>query len=169
MYLTLAKNLVRNLLNFVWSHFLTVETQHYSYLLKSKQNSNFCLWLCFLPKIFSVHNHLGDIEVQNKNKILKIWVQEVKNWFLTPSSTCTIIIFWPEKMKRFILNKTKTVYQKNKYKVKIKELISKAAIKYFMTVKETHSKLNDVSYSELKVQPYLVSNMLNNEKRKSFI
>ena len=57
-------------------------------------------------------------------------------------------------------------HQKNKYKGKIKEFIRKTAIKYFMTVKETHSKLNDVSYSELKVQPYLVSNMLNNEQKE---
>ena len=38
-----------------------------------------------------------------------------------------------------------------------------------MTVKETHSKLNDLSYSKVKVQPYLVSNMLINEQKNSFI
>ena len=34
----------------MWGHYLTGDTQRYYYLLKSKQISNFCLWLCFLPK-----------------------------------------------------------------------------------------------------------------------
>ena len=55
---------------------------------------------------------------------------------------------------------------KNIYKVKIKDLISKAAFKHFLTIKETHSKLNDLSYSELKVQPYLTSNMITNEQKQ---
>ena len=54
---------------------------------------------------------------------------------------------------------------KSEYKFQIKHLISKAAFKHFMTLKETHSKLNDVTYSELKVQPYLTTNLLNNEQK----
>ena len=41
-------------LNFVVSYYLTGETQCYTYMLKWKQNSNFCIWLSFLP-IFFVH------------------------------------------------------------------------------------------------------------------
>ena len=35
-----------------------------------------------------------------------------------------------------------------------------------MTLKETHSKLKDVTYSELQVQPYLSTNLLNNEQKE---
>ena len=35
----------------MWGHYLTGETKCYPYLLKSKINSNFCFWPCFLPKI----------------------------------------------------------------------------------------------------------------------
>ena len=55
---------------------------------------------------------------------------------------------------------------KNEYKVKIKHLINKAAFKHLMTVKETHSKLNDITYSELKVQPYLTLDLLNNGQKE---
>ena len=35
-----------------------------------------------------------------------------------------------------------------------------------MTVKEKHSKLNGITYSELKVQPYLTTDLLNNGQKE---
>ena len=46
---------------------------------------------------------------------------------------------------------------KSEYKIKMKYLINKAAFKYFLTVKETHSKLNDVTYKKFQIQPYLIA------------
>ena len=51
---------------------------------------------------------------------------------------------------------------KSEYKIKIKSLINKAAFKYFQSVKETHSKLNDITYKKFQLQPYLSSQKLNN-------
>ena len=44
---------------------------------------------------------------------------------------------------------------KSDYKTKIKELINKAAFKVFLDLKQTHSKLDDVSYTKFKKQQYL--------------
>ena len=46
-------------------------------------------------------------------------------------------------------------YSKSDYKDKIKELINKAAFKMFLNLKNTHTKLDDVSYSKFERQPYL--------------
>ena len=52
---------------------------------------------------------------------------------------------------------------KSVYKKHIKSLIRKAAFKYFMDLKRTHSKLDKIQYQELKIQPYLQSKSLNNK------
>ena len=52
------------------------------------------------------------------------------------------------------------------YKKKIKNLIQKAAFEYFLEQKHQHSKLNDVTYSELKTQPYLQDVRFSKEERK---
>lgn len=52
------------------------------------------------------------------------------------------------------------------YKKKIKNLIQNAAFEYFLNKKRTHSKLNDVSYSDFKLQPYLQDVRFSKEERK---
>jgi hypothetical protein len=54
---------------------------------------------------------------------------------------------------------------KSQYKKHIKALINKAAFTYLNELKLTHKKLDKVTYSELKVQPYLVSNLLGNTEK----
>ena len=44
---------------------------------------------------------------------------------------------------------------KLQYKNKIKPLVKKAAFEYFLKEKRRHSKLNEVSYNEFKIQSYL--------------
>ena len=56
-------------------------------------------------------------------------------------------------------------YSKNQYKLLIKGLIQKAAFKYFLKEKERHSKMNELSYSELRIQPYLIDNRFTKEER----
>ena len=51
----------------------------------------------------------------------------------------------------------------------IKKLIQKAAFKYFLKEKERHSKLNEITYSELRIQPYLVDNRFTKEERDLMI
>ena len=46
---------------------------------------------------------------------------------------------------------------KNSYKKKIKDLVNKAALKYFLQVKEDHTKLNETIYTEFVLQPYLTT------------
>ena len=53
---------------------------------------------------------------------------------------------------------------KNAYKKKIKQLVQKAAFNYFMNLKSKHSKLNNLSYKNLQIQPYLTSSRINNEE-----
>ena len=55
---------------------------------------------------------------------------------------------------------------KSEYKIKIKSLINKAAFKYFLSVKETHSKLNDITYKKFQIQLYLIAQKLSNQNKQ---
>ena len=55
-------------------------------------------------------------------------------------------------------------FSKSAYKTKMKALVRKAALKYFLKLKKKHIKLNNVQYSELKIQPYLQSKNLTNSE-----
>ena len=57
-------------------------------------------------------------------------------------------------------------YSKEEYKKKVKILVKKAALKYLLNQKEGHKKIKDITFNEYKIQPYLNSNMFNNEERK---
>ena len=59
-----------------------------------------------------------------------------------------------------------TATPKSEYSKNIEKLITKAVFSYYLALKQTHSKLNGVNYSELKIQPYLISNCLNNEEKQ---
>ena len=54
---------------------------------------------------------------------------------------------------------------KEQYKKKIKQLVEKAAFKQFMAEKVQLSKLNEVTYEKLTIQPYLTSRKFNNKER----
>ena len=53
---------------------------------------------------------------------------------------------------------------KNIYKKKIKYLVRSAAFNYYMKKKADLSKLNEVEYKSLEIQPYLTNKMFNNEE-----
>ena len=55
---------------------------------------------------------------------------------------------------------------KRTYKKKIKALINKAAFKYFMKLKEKHSKLDKITYTQLKLQPYLSTTNITNKHKQ---
>ena len=55
---------------------------------------------------------------------------------------------------------------KSIYKKEIKALINKAAFKYFMKLKEKHSKLDKLTYTQLKLQPYLSSKNITNKQKE---
>ena len=55
---------------------------------------------------------------------------------------------------------------KSEYKRKIKYLINQAAFKYFLSLKESHSKLNDISYNKLELQLYMTSQKLSNKEKQ---
>ena len=58
-----------------------------------------------------------------------------------------------------------TVFSRLDYKKKIKNLIQKAAFDYFLKEKLKHSKLNGVTYSDFKLQPYLIDSQFSKEER----
>ena len=60
-------------------------------------------------------------------------------------------------------------YSKSEYQVIIKELITKAAFKYYLKKKETHSKLDEISYSELKIQSYLKDKGFSKDERELMV
>ena len=55
---------------------------------------------------------------------------------------------------------------KQEYKNKIKQKVKEAAFKDYMKMKQNHSKLDDVHYTDLKIQPYLQSNQFSREEQK---
>jgi hypothetical protein len=55
---------------------------------------------------------------------------------------------------------------KSEYKIKMKYLINQAAFKYFLSVKETHSKLNDITYKKVQIQPYLITKKISNKNKQ---
>ena len=52
------------------------------------------------------------------------------------------------------------------YKKMIKALVKKAALKMLLKEKEKHSKLNELVYEDLIIQPYLTERNFNLEERK---
>ena len=53
---------------------------------------------------------------------------------------------------------------KANYKKKIKYLVQKAAFNYFIEEKSKHSKLKNLEYTSLQIQPYLTSKSINNKE-----
>ena len=49
---------------------------------------------------------------------------------------------------------------KREYKLKIRGLVRKAALEYFLDLKLTHRKLDLVQYDRLQIQPYLINSKL---------
>ena len=56
-------------------------------------------------------------------------------------------------------------FSKSEYKKHVKLLLNKAVFKYYLALKEGHSKLNEVNYPELKMQPYLSTKFLRNPEK----
>ena len=52
------------------------------------------------------------------------------------------------------------------YKKKIKDLINKSVFKFYMNLKQTHSKLDAVNYSKLEIQGYLISTKLKTSEKE---
>ena len=48
----------------------------------------------------------------------------------------------------------------------IKALVHKAAFKFLIMKKEGHTKLDEIYYTQLILQPYLSSSSVNNNKKK---
>ena len=56
---------------------------------------------------------------------------------------------------------------KSEYKEKIKEMINKGSFQMFINLKNTHSKLNDIVYSQFERQSYLTSSEVSNFEEKN--
>ena len=55
---------------------------------------------------------------------------------------------------------------KYEYKKVIKALVDKAAFKYFLKIKEGHSKLDKIEYPQFRIQPYLLTTLLTNKQKQ---
>ena len=62
----------------------------------------------------------------------------------------------------FIKETTKYIFKKF-----VKTKITKAAFKYLESIKNGHSKIRDIKYNKLEVQPYILSDELSNEEISS--
>ena len=51
------------------------------------------------------------------------------------------------------------------YKIKVTQLVQKAAFQWFSLQQEGHKKTKNILYEEFKTQPYLTSKLFNNEER----
>ena len=58
---------------------------------------------------------------------------------------------------------------KDAYKKKVKSLVEKAALKYFLNKKESHSKLDELKYEKLSIQPYLTERKFSSEERRLLV
>ena len=64
-----------------------------------------------------------------------------------------------------IIDEEIKIFLKSEYKKHIKSFINKAVFQHYFTLKEGHKKLDELSYTELKMQSYLSSKALNNEEK----
>ena len=55
---------------------------------------------------------------------------------------------------------------KSEYKEKVKKMINKASFKMFINLKNTHSKLDDIVYSQFERQAYLTSSEVSNFEKQ---
>ena len=55
---------------------------------------------------------------------------------------------------------------KEQYKTEIKQLIQKAAFKYFTDIQSTHKKIRNIQYEALNIQTYLVDKSFSQKERK---
>ena len=55
---------------------------------------------------------------------------------------------------------------KSQYKNIMKALVHKAAFKFLIMKKEGHTKLDEINYTKLILQPYLSSSSINNNEKK---
>jgi hypothetical protein len=62
-----------------------------------------------------------------------------------------------------------TVMSKQQYKKIVQDLVEKAALKYLLAEKESHSKLAELNYKKLTVQPYLIERRFSKEERKLLV
>jgi hypothetical protein len=93
------------------------------------------------------------IYYKQKEKALKRdWYQLVKTDF--------------EFIGKDIIDEEIKIFSKSEYKKHIKLLINKAVFQHYITLKEGHNKLDELSYTELKMQSYLSTKALNNEEKE---
>ena len=57
---------------------------------------------------------------------------------------------------------------KSQHKNISKALVHKAAFKFLIMKKEGHTKLDEINYTKLILQPYLSSSLINNNPKKLF-
>ena len=65
-------------------------------------------------------------------------------------------------MKEEILVMSKQQYKK-------KDLVEKAALKYLIAEKESHSKLTEIKYKKLSAQPYLIDRRFSKKGKQIII
>jgi hypothetical protein len=50
------------------------------------------------------------------------------------------------------------------YKTQVKKKVREAALKYLINIQKTHSKIRDIEFKELKLQPYLKTPLFSNDE-----
>ena len=71
-----------------------------------------------------------------------------------------------EFLGKDIIEEDIKLFSKSAYKSHVRSLLNKAVFQHYITLKEGHSKLDELNYTELKTQPYLASKVLHNQEKE---
>ena len=56
--------------------------------------------------------------------------------------------------------------KKHKFKMIVKKKINDAAFEYLTKIKETHSKVKDIVYKKLEIQPYILESKMSTKEKQ---
>ena len=69
-----------------------------------------------------------------------------------------------QKIQLFLSENEILNMSRNIFKNRVKKYVLAAAFKQYLTIKQSKSKVKNIQYDELKIQPYLSSNLFSNEE-----
>ena len=111
------------------------------------------------------HHHI--LTRDNNETIKKIYVKQKENY--VKGDWFQLLLKDFEFIERDMNEKEISELSKESYKKIVKDLMNKAVFKFFMNIKQTHSKLDGVQYSRFKIQPYLTSNKIKTTEKELLV
>ena len=113
-----------------------------------------------IRRIMFLHNIL---QKNSSEMIRKIFEAQKQN--PSPGDFCEIVKNDMSAIGLNISEKEISNMKKQKFKNIVKSLARNCALQYLKALKQTHSKLDGITYNNLELQSYLTSPLFNNESR----